>query len=641
MAWIDDLARKAVPPFAINDSKTPSGRAHVGALRGVLIHDAIYRHLSRIDPQTTYTFGCDDYDALDEPPHGLEDFYRPYLGTPLCNVPPPPGAHATDIADYYISEFFDLFSDLDVAAKTYRMRDLYRSGRMDDVIDTILRGREVVRDIYRRVNGSIKPERWHPFQVICPSCGKIGSTIVTEYDGKLVHYQCLESLVSWAVGCGSEGWVSPFGGGGKLPWKLEWAARWKVLGVTIEGAGKDHTTKGGSRDVADAASREVLGYNPPLNQPYEFFLVGGSKMSSSRGIGASAAGIAQLLPPQLLRFLLIRTPARKALNFTPDLESIARLYADYDRMLEGIESNPPSDSASELRYLSQVSGSADESARVGKILPWDTIVSLVQLPHVDFWTQAEQRFDPLLSESEKTQLEQRVNCAVVWLENYASPEDKVELTDCDAALEELTNTQRAFLSIACDILENVPWSPDFVQAGLFDAARATPIAQVQAFGAIYMLFLGRTNGPRAGSLLAFLSRDEVVGRLKSVNYSRRLLIEQTALLPNAIIETLENRQAEIDHVTVTVEFESVFMEGESAAGIDFADSYIDGLGVAKVVIFTTEGRRETIRAELSRFKGEGSNIENEKEVLLELFSEFVESVRAVVPTQVLVSATPS
>ena len=73
MSWVTELADRTNPPFAINDSKTPSGRAHVGALRGVLIHDSIYRELHRRDPAaTTYTFGCDDYDALDELPHGLE-----------------------------------------------------------------------------------------------------------------------------------------------------------------------------------------------------------------------------------------------------------------------------------------------------------------------------------------------------------------------------------------------------------------------------------------------------------------------------------------------------------------------------------------------------------------------------------------
>ena len=258
MTWLDDLERRASRPYRINDSKTPSGRAHVGALRGVMIHDSIFRHLSKLDSSAVYTFGCDDYDALDELPHGLEDYYRPFLGVPLCNVPPPPGADATDFADFYISEFFGLFLKLDVSADTYRMRDLYRHGRMDQAIDSVLRNRLAIREIYRRTNGSVKPDDWHPFQVICPRCGRIGSTIVTGYDGQLVTFYCAPDLVQWAKGCGMRGNISPFRGNGKLPWKIEWAARWKVLGVTIEGAGKDHTTRGGSRDVASAVAREVL-----------------------------------------------------------------------------------------------------------------------------------------------------------------------------------------------------------------------------------------------------------------------------------------------------------------------------------------------------------------------------------------------
>ena len=618
MSWVTELADRTSPPFAINDSKTPSGRAHVGALRGVLIHDSIYRELHRRDPAaTTYTFGCDDYDALDELPHGLEDFYRPYLGVPLCNVPAPPGTDATDIADYYISEFFALFAELGVGATTYRMRDLYRSGRMDEVIDTVLRGKDEIRAIYQRVNGSVKPPEWHPFQVVCPNCGRIGSTIVTEYDGERVHYRCLPDLVSWATGCGAEGWVSPFGGGGKLPWKIEWAARWKVLGVTIEGAGKDHTTRGGSRDVANAVAREVLGVTPPLNQPYEFFLVGGSKMSSSRGVGATAAEVAKLLPPQLLRFLLVRTPARRALNFTPDLESITRLYTDYDRMLDGVQSEPPAPAAQELHRLSQIPGAGEESARVGKVLPWDTIVSLVQLPHLDFWAQVEHRFDPALSPAERIQLDQRVRSALFWLQNYALPEEKIELTaDGAAQVEALTNSQRAFLRLAGDILATGEWAPDAIQAALFDAARLTPLAQGEAFAAVYLLFLGRPSGPKAGNLLAFLDRDDVLGRLQGMEFSRPLLLQETALPSDVVVDGLANRRTKIESAVV---------------GADTAD----GLGVASVVVTTTQGRREAVRAELTRFAGEGARQE-----FVDSFDEFVNRLRAAadVPVEVEASA---
>ena len=84
-------------------------------------------------------------------------------------------------------------------------------------------------------------------------------------------------------GCGFNGRVSPFGGRAKLVWNVDWAARWGLVGATIEGCGKDLATAGGSRDRADAISRRVFEREPPLNIPYEFLNIGGRKMSTSQG----------------------------------------------------------------------------------------------------------------------------------------------------------------------------------------------------------------------------------------------------------------------------------------------------------------------------------------------------------------------
>ena len=132
-------------------------------------------------------------------------------------------------------------------------------------------------------------------------------------------------------GCGYEGKVSPFDGRGKLPWKLEWVAKWVKFPVTIEGAGKDHSTRGGSRDVSEACLRAIYNIEPPLRVPYEFFLVGGAKMSSSKGVGASARDMANLLPPEVLRFLMIRTKPNSPVNFDVREEGIVKLFNEFDR----------------------------------------------------------------------------------------------------------------------------------------------------------------------------------------------------------------------------------------------------------------------------------------------------------------------
>ena len=83
--------------------------------------------------------------------------------------------------------------------------------------------------------------------------------------------------------------------------------------------------------------------------PYEFFLVGGAKMSSSRGIGASARDMADLLPPEVLRFLMIRTKPNSPVNFCSkenegtgdpggiDEEAIVKLFNEFDRYQSRVE----------------------------------------------------------------------------------------------------------------------------------------------------------------------------------------------------------------------------------------------------------------------------------------------------------------
>ena len=52
-----------------------------------------------------------------------------------------------------------------------------------------------MREIYRRVANVQHPDTWHPISVICPNCGKVGTTIVTDWDGERVFYECRPDLV--------------------------------------------------------------------------------------------------------------------------------------------------------------------------------------------------------------------------------------------------------------------------------------------------------------------------------------------------------------------------------------------------------------------------------------------------------------
>ena len=114
MFWADKIAESAQGNQVVNDSKTPSGRVHVGSVRGVIIHDVIYRALQRAGKPVKFLYGVDDYDAFDTVPKYLDrEKFAPYLGYPLCNVPSPEES-ASDYAKYFMGECLEVFNYLGV-----------------------------------------------------------------------------------------------------------------------------------------------------------------------------------------------------------------------------------------------------------------------------------------------------------------------------------------------------------------------------------------------------------------------------------------------------------------------------------------------------------------------------------------------
>ena len=596
MLWCDKIAAQVEGEQLINDSKTPSGRAHVGALRGVLIHDVVFRAIQARGLPVRYTFGVDDYDPLDELPAGEEEFFRPYLGVPLCQVPPPPGSSFSDISEHYIQDFFSVFRDLNVEAETYRLRDIYRSGQFNEAIDAILRNAATVRRIYKEVSKAERPDNWYPFQAVCEECGRIGTTEVTDYDGKEVTYTCRPDLVTWASGCGYQGKVSPFDGKGKLPWKLEWTAKWKTFPITIEGAGKDHTTKGGSRDVSAACLRKIFHQAPPLNIPYEFFLVGGAKMSSSKGLGVSAREMADFLPPEILRFVMIRTQPKQPVNFSPDEKSIIKIFNDFDRFHTRTHRDPAVSADDKRVYqLAQTALEDDFYAA-----DFQLVATIAQLPHLDLSGEIEKRKGAALTAVERQQLERRSQAARYWLEHYASPEERIVLQDTlPERAAELTASQRAFLHQLADRLPDIPQDDNALQAALFDTARLTPLAPARAFQAIYRTLLNRDSGPKAGNLLAFLDRAFLLRRFRELPYDQAAFWDEASISREEFDAWIAKHRDQITQMTTEAKLLPPLPLGEGRG-----EGASARLGVVECVVELDDSRTHMRRVRLGEFVGQ-------------------------------------
>ena len=523
MDWADELAQKAVGPQVVNDSKTPSGTVHVGSLRGPVILDVITRALRAHGVRTTLLYGVDDLDPMDAQALLTPDAIEREMGRPLAHVPDPAGDCHASYARHFAGIFIDVFAGLGINPdRYYWMSDIYPTGAMDPYIRLALDRAPLVREIYRRVANVQHPETWHPIGVICPTCGKVGTTIVSRWDGERVYYECRADLVTWARGCGSSGWISPFGGAAKLPWNLEWAAQWSLFGVTIEPGGKDLSTAGGSRDRSDAIAREVFEREPPLNVPYEFLNIGGRKMSTSKGRGAAAHSIAEMIPPEQLRFLFLRPRPNQAIEFDPEgTDAIPRLFDEFDRFASATAGHEvkgeltPGFEAT-FRY-SLLDPEADVAAEAEAFRPaFAHLALLLQIPGVDVAARVEAEKGSPLTAHERGILDRRVAAARAWLDGYA-PEGARLSVQHDAlpdAAGSLAPDQRRFLAgLSTAARAATPAGGDAWQTLIFASAGGQELPARRAFEAIYLAFLGRSNGPRAGWLLASLDAEFVLRRL--------------------------------------------------------------------------------------------------------------------------------
>ena len=529
MDWADELAASVSGPQVVNDSKTPSGTVHVGSLRGPVILDVITRALRARDLETRLLYGIDDLDPMDAQALLTPDAVEREMGRPLAHVPDQEDDGHESYARHHAQAFIDTFSGLGIHPdRYYWMSEVYASGDVDPFIRIALDRADRVREIYRRVANVQHPDSWHPLQVVCESCGKVGTTIVTRWDGERVYYECRKDLVAWAHGCGNAGWISPFGGRGKLGWNLEWAAQWSLFGVTIEPSGKDLSTAGGSRDRADAIAHEVFEREPPLNLPYEFLNIGGRKMSTSKGHGAAAHRIVEVIPPDQLRFLFIRSRPNSAIEFDPDgTDAIPRLFDEFDRVAAAaagreVKGTLPPSPERLFGYTVLPTDPAAVAERAAAFrLAFAHVAFLIQQPAVDLRATAEAEKGSPLTPLEAELLEERGVAARRWLDMYAPDEARVTVRadGLPAEAHALDDGQARFLGELADraVRPDAPSTGAAWQALIFETAKALDLPPGRAFAALYAAFLGRSSGPRAGWLLASLDPGFVVGRLREAS----------------------------------------------------------------------------------------------------------------------------
>lgn len=494
--WADVIAEDVLArgiKHTVASGITPSGAIHIGNMREVVTADAVYRALRDKGADVRLIYIADTYDPLRKVYPFLSKDYEAHVGKPLSEIPCPCGGHKS-YAEHFLLPFLESLHILGIRPQVYRADELYKEGKYIEAIKRALVCRDAIARILSEVSGRELEPDWNPFNPICIQCGRLTATKVTGFDidNETVDYSCP---------CGSRGTVS-MKGGGKLTWRVDWPARWPIFGTTVEPFGKDHATAGGSYDTGKRISREIYNYEPPYPIVYEWIMLKGKgAMHSSTGLAISINEMLEIVPPEVLRYLIIRQRPEKHIEFDPGL-ALLNLIDEYDRV-EGDE---------RAYQLSQTEASRPTD------IPFRHMVTAVQIAN-------DRGFDYLLTVLERTgydtsdtaAIRQRANNARNWLERYAPLFIKFKVQETlPPAVKSFTEEQKLALAIIADELEKGMTGQE-IHDNMYKVALEVGIDGKKVFETVYMALLGLKSGPRAGYFLASLDRDFVVKRFKEAS----------------------------------------------------------------------------------------------------------------------------
>jgi lysyl-tRNA synthetase, class I len=284
--------------------------------------DAVYRALLDRGEDVDFICIADNFDPLHKVYKFLPESYIEHVGKPISEIPCSCGGCA-NYAEHFLKPSLEAFKRIGIDPRVYRTDEMYRAGRYNEAIEIALANRDAIAKILEEFSGKAVAFDWSPFNPGCDECGMVTKT-------KVVGFNSEAETVDYACACGHSGTV-PAAGGGKLVCRVEWPVCWAILGVTVEPFGKDNASMSGFYDTGKRIAKEIYRHKAPYPVVCEQIMPGkrGIIYSSTGGI-ISVSDMFEVMPPEFLRYLIIRTKPEKHIHF--DLgQSFLTLMDEYER----------------------------------------------------------------------------------------------------------------------------------------------------------------------------------------------------------------------------------------------------------------------------------------------------------------------
>lgn len=505
--WADEVAEKLIArnkeKYTLCTGITPSGPYHIGYLREMIITDAVKRALEERGAKVRFIYFVDDLDNLRKLYPFLPESFEKYVHCPISKIPAPDGS-SVSYGDYFLKPFKVALKDLGIEPEFVYAHDFYESGQMTEQVSTALENRDTIAEILTRVSKRELPEGWHPFEPLDETTGRIRGAQITSTE--IIHHR-----VEYEAQDGSRKWADYSKGQGKLPWRVDWPARWAKLGVDFEPFGKDHAVAGGSYDVGREIVKKIYKCDAPEYVVYEHIYLKGEakKMSASLGNLVSLDQFLSIVPPEVARYFALRSRNDRHLVFDPSL-GLMQLTDEFARLEEDVVKGEADLTKQAIHRYSQIS-----NRRVMVKVPFSHLVTVYQATQGDF-----EEIKRLLMhtghiaavESEKD-LKAQIEKVANWLKLYAPEDLKFEVQKI-APQVELSAQQKKMLQTISSAVEEGQKDID-LHNSIYEAGKAEGLLPRDTFKTIYRIFLNKESGPKAGFFLTLLEKDFVIERLRN------------------------------------------------------------------------------------------------------------------------------
>ncbi|MHA1906252.1 MAG: lysine--tRNA ligase [Candidatus Thorarchaeota archaeon] len=536
---VDEVLERETDEYIISSGKSMSGDVHAGFMKEIVIGDVLKRELLDMGKKAKTMLVIDDFDPIRAFPPSMKLDPDKYMGVPYSDAPDLSGC-CESLGAHRANDLMETFPEFGADPEVVWQSKMYETKEMMDAVRICLEHTETIREILieyvardfdetQKADYINSMKEWYPVSVICPICGRIqsggkGSIVpnrVTSYniDSGEVSYTCAH--------CGHSETAALDKLRVKLSWRVDWPAKWHVLNVTCEPAGKDHAVKGGSYDTGLEMSRKVFGEPGPVKVPFEWVRLAGRDMGTSKGVVFTPRAWLNVAPPELFRYMVIKTDVDRANNIQTGLiPDLVDIYESFERSYYDLEE--VDDEKRELaKFLYPLTEARPVSDEYIPKLPFKFAIVTAQLQTViDHDTILQRCYDVMKKQYDLTEVSQeskdliptRLERALGWVKEFGSERDIVKVPDKvpEEIVSTLTDDDKNFLSQLVQEFQKGTLDDDGIQSAIFNIAREVDLKPKRAFLVLYRILISRKSGPRLGPFINTLGPDWVSNRIKSI-----------------------------------------------------------------------------------------------------------------------------